>query len=75
MFTVFAGIALVLASIGLHAVVAHSVSQRTQEIGVRVAIGGTRRDILRLVYAQGMRPLLLGMALRLPAAFGIAHVL
>jgi putative ABC transport system permease protein len=75
MFTVFAGIALVLASIGLYAVVAHSVSQRTQEIGVRMAIGGTRRDVLRLVYAQGMRPLLLGMALGLPAAFGIAHVL
>jgi ABC-type antimicrobial peptide transport system permease subunit len=75
MFTVFAGIALLLASIGLYAVVAHSVSQRTQEIGVRMAIGGTRRDILRLVYAQGMRPLLFGMALGLPAAFGIAHVL
>jgi predicted permease len=74
-FTVFAGIALVLASIGLYAVVAHSISQRTQEIGVRLAIGGTRRDILRLVFAQGMRPLVLGMAFGLPAAFGIAHVL
>jgi predicted permease len=75
MFSVFAGVALVLASVGLYAVIAHSVSQRTQEIGVRMAIGGARRDILRLVYAQGMRPLALGMAIGLPAAFGLTHVL
>jgi putative ABC transport system permease protein len=56
-------------------VIAHSSSQRTQEIGLRMAIGGTNRDILRLVYAQGMRPLALGMALGLPAALGVTHVL
>jgi putative ABC transport system permease protein len=75
MFTVFAGIALVLASVGLYAVIAHSVSQRTKEIGVRRAMGGTDRDILRLVLAQGMRPLALGVAIGLPAAFGITRVL
>ncbi len=75
MFSVFAAIALVLASVGLYAVIAHSVSQRTQEIGVRMAVGGTRRDILKLVYAQGMRPLVLGMAFGLPAAFGVTHAL
>ena len=75
MFSVFAGIALVLASVGLYAVIAHSVRQRTQEIGVRRAMGGTDRDILRLVLAQGMRPLALGVAIGLPAAFGITHVL
>jgi putative ABC transport system permease protein len=74
-FSVFAAIALLLATVGLYAVIAHSIGQRTQEIGVRLAIGGTRGDILRLVYAQGMRPLLLGMAVGLPAAFGIAHLL
>lgn len=74
-FSAFAGIALVLAAVGLYAVTAHSISQRTQEIGVRMAVGGTQRDILRLVYAQGMRPLLLGIALGLPAAFAIAHAL
>jgi predicted permease len=75
MFTVFAGIALVLASVGQYAVIAHSVSQRTQEIGVRRAMGGTDRDILRLVLAQGLRPLALGVGIGLPAAFGITHVL
>ena len=75
MFTVFAAIALALASVGLYAVIAHAVSQRTQEIGVRMAMGGTRGDILKLVFAQGMRPLALGVAIGLPAAFGITNVL
>ena len=75
MFSVFAAIALVLAVVGLYAVVAHSISQRTQEIGVRMAIGGTRRDILQLVYVQAMRPLVFGIAVGLPAAFGVTHVL
>jgi predicted permease len=75
MFSVFAGIALVLASLGLYAVIAHSIGQRTQEIGVRMALGGTRKDILRLVYVQGMRPMLLGITLGLPAAFGVSHAL
>ena len=75
MFFVFAVIALILAAVGLYAVVAHAISQRTQEIGVRMALGGTGRDILRLVYAQALRPLVLGIAVGLPAAFGITHVL
>jgi putative ABC transport system permease protein len=74
-FSVFAAIALLLAAVGLYAVISHSISQRTQEIGVRMAIGGTRRDILRLVYTQGMRPLAFGVALGLPAALAITHVL
>ncbi len=75
MFSVLAGIALVLASVGIYAVIAHSVSQRTKEIGVRRAMGGTDRDILGLVLSQGMRPLALGVAIGLPAAFGITHIL
>ncbi len=75
MFSVFAGIALVLAAVGLYAVISHSVTQRIQEIGIRVAVGGSRRDILRLVYAQGMRPVLIGTAFGLPAAMVIARVL
>jgi hypothetical protein len=62
LFAFFAAIALVLAWVGLYAVVAHGVSQRTQEIGIRVALGGTRRDIFSLVVKQGMRQVLGGFA-------------
>jgi predicted permease len=75
MFTIFAIIALALASVGLYAVIAHSVSQRTREIGVRMAMGGSARDILRLVFVQGLRPLAFGLLLGLPAAFGLTRVL
>ena len=75
MFSVFAAVALVLAATGLYAVISHAIGQRKQEIGVRMAIGGTPRDILRLVYSQGMRPLALGPLIGLPAAFGVAHIL
>ena len=75
MFSVFAAIALLLAAVGLYAVMANSIGQRTQEIGVRVALGGTRRDILRLVFAQGLRPMAWGMAIGLPGAFAMTRVL
>lgn len=75
LFVVFAAIALLLASIGLYAVVTHSVSQRTQEIGVRIAIGATARDILTLVVGQGMFPLAIGLALGLIGSVAIVPVL
>jgi predicted permease len=68
LFTMFAAIALVLAWVGLYAVVAHAVSRRTQEIGIRMAMGGTRRDIFGLVVKQGMRQVLGGFAAGLPLA-------
>jgi predicted permease len=68
LFLVCAVAALLLASIGLYAVVAHWVSQRTQEIGIRMAIGGTARDILRLVFTQGVTALVLGLGVGLGAA-------
>ena len=58
---IFAFVALVLAAIGLYAVIAHSVGQRTQEVGVRIAIGATARDIRALVFREGMTPVALGM--------------
>jgi putative ABC transport system permease protein len=75
LFTIFAAVALVLASLGLYAVVAHSVSQRTREIGVRMAVGGTARDIVRLVFWQGMRRIVIGLAVGLPLAAAVTFVL
>jgi putative ABC transport system permease protein len=74
-FSVFALVALVLASVGLYAVVAHAVSQRTREIGVRMALGGSESQIIKLVFAQGMGQVAIGLAIGLPAAFGVARVL
>jgi len=75
MCSVFALVALVLASLGLYSVIAHSVSRRTQEIGIRMAMGGSNRDILRLVFAQGMRPLAWGVAIGLAAALALTRTL
>ena len=75
LFTIFAAIALLLACIGLYAVIAHSVSRRTQEIGIRMAMGAPRDNIVGLVLAQGMRQVAIGLAVGLPLAFGVTHVL
>lgn len=75
LLTIFAGIALVMAFVGLYAVVAHAVSQRTQEIGIRIAMGAAPRDILMLVFTQGLRPVMLGLVAGVPAALGVGHVL
>ena len=75
LFLIFAAIALLLASFGLYAVIAQSVSLRTREIGVRMAIGATARDVRGLVIMQGMRPLAIGLAIGLIASVGVNRVL
>jgi putative ABC transport system permease protein len=75
LFLILATLALLLASIGLYAVIAHSVSQRTQEIGIRMAVGATARDILKLVFAQGMLPLAIGLTIGLAASFAVTPIL
>jgi putative ABC transport system permease protein len=75
LFIIFAGIALFLASIGLYAVMAHSANQRTQEIGVRMAMGASARTILQLLFTQGMLRVAVGVAIGLVAAFGVTRVL
>jgi len=75
LFLLFAAVALLLASVGLYATVSHSVNRRVQEIGVRVAIGATHRDILKLVLRQGMLPVGTGLAIGLTVSFAMNHVL
>jgi putative ABC transport system permease protein len=75
LFGTFAAIALLLASIGLYAVIAHSVSQRTQEIGVRMALGASASAILRLVLRQGMTQLVIGLVIGLVGAYAATRML
>ena len=75
MFSIFAVIALLLASLGLYAVIAHSVNRRRQEFGVRMALGASGRNVLGLVFAQGMRHVLVGLIVGMMAAFGLTRVL
>jgi predicted permease len=72
---IFAVIALLLAAIGLYAVIAHSVSQRTREIGVRIAIGAAGRDIRRLILREAMAPVGAGLLLGLVASLGVNRTL
>jgi putative ABC transport system permease protein len=72
---IFAVMALLLACLGLYAVIAHAVSQRTQEIGIRMAVGATARDILQLVCRQGLLPLGAGLAVGLAASLGVNSIL
>jgi putative ABC transport system permease protein len=75
MCTAFAVVATVLAAIGLYAVIVQAVSQRTQEIGLRIALGATRGDIAGLVFRQGIAPLVPGLVIGLLLALGATKVL
>jgi putative ABC transport system permease protein len=70
---VFAGVAIVLTAVGIYGVMAYSVAQRTQEIGIRLALGAQRFDVLRLIVGQGARLVVLAMVLGVLLAFGVTR--
>jgi putative ABC transport system permease protein len=72
---IFAGDALILAAIGLYGVMSYSVSWQTHEIGIRMALGANRADVLRLVVQQGMKMTVIGLVLGLVGAFLLSRVL
>ena len=71
----FAGLALLLTIVGLYGVVAYGVTQRTREIGIRLAVGAQQRKVVALIVRQAMQPALVGLAIGLIGAFGIMRML
>ncbi len=75
MMAVFAGLALLLAAAGVYGVLSYTVARRAHEIGVRMAIGGSRRDMFSLVFGRGMRLVAVGLVVGLPLAYALTRVL
>jgi putative ABC transport system permease protein len=72
---IFSAVALTLATVGIFGVISYSVARRTHEIGIRMALGATRRDVLKLVVGQGMALLLIGVMIGIAGAIGLTRFL
>jgi putative ABC transport system permease protein len=74
LLSIFAAVALLLALVGVYGVLAYSVGRRTAEIGLRIALGATPRSVLTLIVGQGMRPIIVGIAIGMAGAVGLSHL-
>ncbi|MGA7854102.1 MAG: ABC transporter permease [Candidatus Acidiferrales bacterium] len=75
LLSVFAALALLLSSIGIYGVISYVVGQRTHEIGIRMALGAQRGDVLRLMLGEGMKMALIGVAIGAAVALGLTHIM
>ena len=75
LLTMFAGVALALTMVGLYGVVAYTVNRRTRELGIRMALGASRHDVMSLILNQGLRPALLGVAIGFAGALALTRFL
>jgi putative ABC transport system permease protein len=75
LLSIFAAIALILAAIGIYGLMSYSVEQQTQELGIRMALGAGKEQVLKLIVGQGMMPVSIGVAAGVAIAFGVTRLL